>query len=105
MSWIEYNSFENYPSRELKTIPWECDVNEKILANNSIHNSWNKRLYMQFNAESIMNYNTKNSIYNLGNILNIRDIGYSCNTNIYSDLKHDYLKKEKKMACPSIKLN
>jgi hypothetical protein len=109
MSWIEYTSFQNYPSKHLKAINWECDVNQKIINNDNINTAWKRRTYMQNNTKTIINYNTKNSISHLGNnnnnILNITDRGFSYDTMVYSDLKQNYLKKETKITCPSILMN
>ena len=109
MSWTEYTSFQNYPSRHLKTIQWECNANDEIIKNDKIHTSWKRRSYMQNNAKTIINYNSKNSFSHIGshnnNILNITDRGYSYDTMVYSDLKQNYLKKEEKKSCPSILMN
>jgi len=109
MSWIEYTSFQKYPSKHLKGVLWECDANQKIMTNDNIQTSWSRRNYMQNNATTIINYNTKNSISHLGsdnnNIFNITDRGYSQGTMVYSDLKQNYLKKEVGVSCPSIYMN
>ena len=48
---------------------WNPDSlnNKKILANTGIQSNWNYRQYIQKNANQIMKYNTKQSIYTSGN--------------------------------------
>ena len=104
MSWIEYTSFTNYPSRDLKSVHYECNVNKQIQENDGINSSWRHRTYLQKNTEMIINYNTKNALTHCNtNVLNIIDTGYSYNTVQPSDLKRHYLTKERSnVTCPSI---
>jgi len=105
MSWIEYTSYKNYPSGELKSIKYECDVNKRIRENDGVNTAWSYRDYMQRNADKIMNYNTKNALTHTNNTLRIINRGYSLNTMQTSDLKRSYLNKTKTVSCPSIPIS
>jgi len=99
MSWIEYSSYKNYPSKDLKQINWECITNDTIRSKDNIKTNWNYRTYLQKNTNVIINHNTKNSLL-YGNI-NITNRGYDMYP---SDLKKSFINKEKsnKICCPSI---
>jgi hypothetical protein len=53
MSWVEYTSYQNYPSGNIKQLQWECKTNETIRKNDKLNTSWGYRDYLQ-----------KNTIYN-----------------------------------------
>lgn len=98
MSWIEYTSYKYYPSNELKSINYECNVNKEIREKDVIQTCWGHRNYLQRNAEMIIAYNTKNALS--PSVLNIATKSHSSN----SDLKNQYLIKMKSsfITCPSI---
>ena len=97
MSWVEYTSYKNYPSGKLKETSWECKVNETIRVKDRLNTNWVYRDYLQKNANTIINHNTKNALLGRNIIINR---GYTCS----SDLKQSFLEKEKasKICCPSI---
>jgi hypothetical protein len=99
--------------------------NKKILDDAGIHTNWKYRQYMQKNANQIMKYDTMQAIYSSGNnpytLFNNEPTNntpflynslYDTNNPQYgftnSDLKQDYLTKEKmksRMIAPSISLD
>ena len=99
MSWIEYSSYKNYPSKELKQNSWECNTNETIRVKDKLNTSWNHRNYLQKNSNIIINHNTKNAL--LCENMNIVNRGYN---EMPSDLKQSFINKQKanKICCPSI---
>ena len=99
MSWIEYTSYKNYPSKEVKQIPWQCQLNDIIIKKDGLNTSWGYRDYLQKNSNMIIDHNSKNAL--LGHNTNIINRGY---TTYPSDLKQSFLQKEKanKICCPSI---
>jgi len=98
MSWIEYTSYKNFPNN--LDFNYDCGINRQIRNNDRIKTSWGYREYMQRNANTIIDYNTKNALTNSNrNVLNIVNRGYS---NIQSDMKKQYLSKQKIVLCPSI---
>jgi hypothetical protein len=100
MSWVEYTSYQNYPSGNIKQLQWECKTNETIRKNDKLNTSWGYRDYLQKNTNTIINHNTNNALLN-GN-MNIINRGYSQNTLYPSDLKQSFLNEKKNIYCPSI---
>jgi len=95
MNWSDYASF---PATDI--LSSRCNINDEIRRNDKIRTSWGYREYMQRNANTIMDYNTKNALtHSNTNVLNIINRGAPT---VYSDLMSQYLRKQKVVLCPSI---
>ena len=115
-----YSSYYTIP-----TTPISINSNEQMLNASGITSNWKYRQYMQKNAQQIMKYNTKESIYDSGNnpytTLGTNNAGsnpflytsiHDNNAPLYgyttSDLKQDYLKQQQmksRMVAPSLPTN
>jgi hypothetical protein len=135
MSWQTcYNSSNNtnfnFPpimndGRNFATWQPESVVNERIQQKEGITSNWNYRIYLQQNAQQIMNYNNQEYCYSLGmdphyntddtpskNVphtfkntfdTSVPGFGYS-----NSDLKQPYLSREQlnaRLVSPSVNMN
>ena len=103
----------------------ESSVNNKIRQDSKLTSNWKYRQYLQNNAQSIMKYNTIETIRASGNnpyvsenIVETPNVPYLFNSihdttqsmigNNNSDLKNDFLKREQmsaRMVAPSISID